>query len=59
MLYTSIFAIRKLKVKDMFFGKFGKQHLFDDGYNYSHIDRLSAGEKVEESSIHLKFGIAN
>jgi len=33
MLYTSIFAIRKLKVKDMFFGKFGKQHLFDDGYD--------------------------
>ncbi|KAA6310440.1 hypothetical protein EZS27_038256, partial [termite gut metagenome] len=29
MLYTSIFAIRKIKVKDMFFGKFGKQHLFD------------------------------
>jgi hypothetical protein len=55
MLYTSIFAIRKLKVKDMFFGKFGKQHLFDDGYDYRYIDHLSAGDKVEESSIHLKY----
>ncbi len=54
-LYTSIFAIRKLKVKDMFFGKFGKQHLFDDGYNYNAIDRLSAGDKVEDSSVHLKY----
>jgi hypothetical protein len=31
MLYTAIFAIRKLKVENMFFGKFNKQHLFDQG----------------------------
>jgi hypothetical protein len=55
MLYTSIFAIRKLKVKDMFFGKFGKQHLFEDGYNYRHIDLLSAGEEIEDSSRHLRY----
>ncbi|HCC51487.1 MAG TPA: hypothetical protein DEQ30_05025 [Porphyromonadaceae bacterium] len=52
-LYTSIFAIRKLKVKDMFFGKFGKQHLFDDGYDYTCIDKLSADEKIEDSCRHL------
>jgi hypothetical protein len=55
MLYTSIFAIRKLKVKDMFFGKFGKQHLFDDGYDYRYIDRMSAGETIEDSSKHLRY----
>jgi hypothetical protein len=55
MLYTSIFAIRKLKVKDMFFGKFGKQHLFDDGYDYRYIDRMAAGEKIDESSRHLRY----
>lgn len=27
MLYTAIFAIRKLKVENMFFGRFGKEHL--------------------------------
>lgn len=54
-LYTSIFAIRKLKVKDMFFGKFGKQHLFDDGYSYKYIDQISAGEKIEDSCKHLKY----
>ena len=54
MLYTSIFAIRKLKVKDMFFGKFGKQHLFD-GYDYHCIDLISAGEKIEDSCRHLRY----
>jgi hypothetical protein len=54
-LYTSIFAIRKLKVKDMFFGKFGKQHLFEDGYDYQYIDLISAGEKIEDSCKHLKY----
>ena len=55
MLYTSIFAIRKLKVKDMFFGKFSKQHLFDDGYDYRYIDLITAGEKIDESSCHLRY----
>jgi len=55
MLYTSIFAIRKLKVKDMFFGKFGKEHLFDDGYDYRYIDLIAAGEKVEDSCRHLRY----
>ncbi|GHT60502.1 hypothetical protein FACS189451_00670 [Bacteroidia bacterium] len=55
MLYTSIFAIRKLKVKDMFFGKFGKQHLFDDGYDYRYIDSISAGEKIDDSCRHLRY----
>jgi hypothetical protein len=55
MLYTSIFAIRKLKVKDMFFGKFGKQHLFDDGYDYRYIDQTAAGESIEDSCRHLSY----
>ena len=55
MLYTSIFAIRKLKVKDMFFGNFGKQHLFDDGYDYRYIDLIAAGEKIEDSCRHLRY----
>jgi len=55
MLYTSIFAIRKLKIKDMFFGKFGKQHLFDDGYYYGYIDQIAAGEKVEDHCRHLQY----
>jgi len=54
-LYTSIFAIRKLKVKDMFFGKFGKQHLFDDGYDYRYIDQISVGDNIDESCRHLKY----
>jgi hypothetical protein len=55
MLYTSIYAIRKLRVRDMFFGKFGRQHLFDDGYDYRYIDRLSADEQIEDSSRHLRY----
>jgi len=55
MLNTSIFAIRKLKVKDMFFGKFGKEHLFDDGYDYRYIDLISAGEKIEDSCRNLRY----
>ncbi|MEA4975716.1 MAG: hypothetical protein VB046_08280 [Paludibacter sp.] len=55
VLYTSIFAIRKLRVKDMFFGRFGKQHLFNDGYDYRYIDLMSAGEKVDESCRHLRY----
>jgi len=55
MLYTSIFAIRKLKVKDMFFGKFGKQHLFDDGYDYRYIDQMPAGEEIDKNCRHLNY----
>ena len=54
-LNTSIFAIRKLKVKDMFFGNFGKQHLFGDGYDYTYIDRMSAGDKSEDLCRNLKY----
>ena len=55
MLYTSIFAIRKLKSKRYVFGKFGKQHLFEDGYDYRYIDNIAAGDKIEESSQHLRY----
>jgi len=54
-LYTSIFAIRKVKVKDMFFGKFGKKNIFDDGYRYDYIDKLSAGNRTEDSCRNLKY----
>lgn len=40
-LNTSIFAIRKNKVKDRFFGKFGKEHIFSDSYRYDRLDTLS------------------
>jgi hypothetical protein len=55
MLYTSIYAIRKLRVRDMFFGKFGRQHLFDDGYDYRYIDCLAADGQIEDSSRHLRY----
>ena len=55
MLYTSIFSILKTRVKDMFFGRFGKQHLFDDGYKYYLIDQVAAGEEIEDSSRHLRY----
>lgn len=53
-LNSSVFAIRNLGVKDKFFGKFGKQHLFEDGYSYDFIDKTSANEDFEESCSYLK-----
>lgn len=53
-LNTSILAVRKYKVKDMFFGRFGKQHLFDDSYDYTYIDRIAVGEERQPSSRDLK-----
>jgi len=52
---SNILAIRRLKVKDMFFGKFAKEHLFDDGYDYRYIDKISTGEKIDENCRHLRF----
>ena len=52
---SNILAIRRIRVKDMFFANFGKQHLFDDGYNYISMDNLSLGEKSEESYLNLRF----
>lgn len=40
-LNTSIFAVRKNKVKDRFFGKFDKCHVFSDSYRYDYIDSLA------------------
>ncbi|MFT4072796.1 MAG: hypothetical protein QM654_12845 [Dysgonamonadaceae bacterium] len=54
-LNSSILAIRKTKVKDMFFGKFGKEHLFDDGIVYTGIDRFSIDGKIEFTSKNLKY----
>lgn len=54
-LNTSILAVRKYKVKDMFFGKFGKQHLFNDSYEYKYIDRVAIGEERQASSRDLKY----
>ena len=39
----------------MFFGKFSKEHLFDDGYDYRYIDLKAAGEKIDESCRHLRY----
>jgi len=54
-LNTSILAVRKHKVKDMFFGRFGKQHLFDDGYDYRRINKLSIENHIEWLSSDLKY----
>ena len=58
-LNTSILAIRKNMVKDRFFGRFGKEHTFDDGYNYKHIDKLSVDQKFDHSCKNLKYWDAN
>jgi hypothetical protein len=52
-LNTSIFSVRKTKVKDLFFGKFGKRHLFDDSYSYQYIDTVSADGEIEQTSRNL------
>ena len=53
-LNTSILSVRKHKVKDMFFGRFGRQHLFDDSYDYRGIDRYSIASEISFTSRHLK-----
>nr|WP_321520604.1 hypothetical protein [uncultured Macellibacteroides sp.] len=54
-LNTSIFSVRKNKVKTRFVGKFGKEHIFDDSYDYSNFDNIAiAGEKTETNSLSLK-----
>lgn len=61
-LNTSIFAIRKNRVKDMFFGRFGKQHLFDDGISesaYRRIDKQSIDGEIKFSSKDLKYCKSN
>lgn len=56
-LNTSILAVRKTKVKDMFFGKFGKEHLFDDGIEYekTKVNNFSIDGEIVWSSKHLKY----
>ncbi len=54
-LNTSIFSVRKHKVKDRFFGKFGKEHIFQDSYVYNYIDRVSAGEDIGHNCKNLKY----
>ncbi len=54
-LNTSILAVRKHKVKDRFFGRFGKEHLFQDSYVYNYIDAVAAGETLNHSCRNLKY----
>ena len=54
-LNTSIFSIRRRKVKNMFFGRFGVQHLFDDSYSYAQLDSIAADGAVERTSRHLRW----
>ena len=58
-LNTSIFSVRKRKVGERFFGKFGKQHLFDDSYTYNVIDTYSADMTPEHTSRNLKHCLSN
>lgn len=50
-LDSSIFSIRKYKVKDMFFARFGKEHLFEDGYTYKYIDNYSIEDEKKKCDI--------
>jgi len=54
-LNTSILAVRKHKVKDRFFGKFGKEHTFDDGYTYGNIDDFSIDKEFKHTCKNLKY----
>ncbi len=54
-LNTSILAVRKHKVKERFFGRFGKEHLFDDGYEYKYIDSIAIDGKFDHTSKNLKY----
>jgi len=54
-LNTSIFAVRKHKVKERFFGKFDKKHLFDDSYEYKYIDARTADNQDQHNSRNLKY----
>lgn len=54
-LNSSIFAVRKYKVGERFFGRFGKEHIFDDSYNYNIIDTISADMTPENTSRSLKY----
>lgn len=55
MLNTSIFAVRKTKVKSRFFGKFGKEHIFNDSYKYERIDQMSISDSFLFTSKDLKY----
>lgn len=52
-LNTSILAVRKHKVKSRFFGKFGKEHFYDDSYKYTLIDKMSIDTEIEDSCEYL------
>lgn len=54
-LNTSIFGIRRRKVKNMFFGRFAAHHIFDDSYRYTQIDAIAADGEVERTSRQLKW----
>ncbi len=50
----SILGIRPNKVKDMFFGKFARHHIFDDSYRYNNIDLYAVDGKYYKTSRDLK-----
>jgi hypothetical protein len=52
---TEILSIRKNKVKERFFGKFGKEHIFIDSYLYDRIDRTAIDEIGGITSRDLKY----
>lgn len=54
-LHANIFAIRRDKVKDMFVGKFGKEHIFTDSYNYKILDKYAIDKAPDVDSSQLKY----
>ena len=54
-LNANIFAVRPDRVKDLFIGKFGKEHCYTDSYNYKIVDNYSIDEVPEVDSSQLKY----
>jgi hypothetical protein len=57
----AVLGIRKTKVKNMFFGTFGKQNIFNDSYTYRQtgsgaymIDKLEIGQPYDKTASDLK-----
>ena len=39
----------------LFYGKMNSKHFFLDGYNYNYYDKFKLGQKIQESSLGLKY----
>ena len=51
----SILGIRPSQVKDRFVSRFGKQHIYEDSYNYTRLHRYYVGKDYKKNSRDLKY----